>query len=322
MKTYLPDAVRRVRIKNRPEHFLKSHSLNLRIIIEKGSKLLKNGCVAAREECFNDVQDPCECDGNDGCVEENDEVPINVFPINIMLVSQLNSLLDQNLLPTQVQAMGPYGDELFQQMIDFLNENSTIEAQNFIHAVVETIEEVGSEGVVEVDFEDHLSDYDFREESAEILVFEQDYRNDMSQTELSIFNDLSRFQQLDYLHSAYLAFFYAEIYFEDTPMVQYNGKGDAYRHALWNALGAAKLGESLMEQLASAHEEKPFEYPYHYKEKEMDLFNNQVGRNIGNQSIFMLMMKIKFASDRGELRYLSHTNPEATSNSQLIPTNL
>ncbi|WP_019037863.1 hypothetical protein [Psychroflexus tropicus] len=146
----------KIRIKNRPEHFLKSHSLNLRIIIEKGSKLLKNGCVAAPEECFNDVQDPCECDGNDGCVEENDEVPINVFPINIMLVSQLNSLLDQNLLPTQVQAMGPYGDELFQQMIDFLNENSTIEAQNFIHAVAETIEEVGSKGEVEVDFEDRI----------------------------------------------------------------------------------------------------------------------------------------------------------------------
>jgi hypothetical protein len=39
----------------------------------------------------------------------------------------------------------------------------------------------------EVDFEDHLSDYDFGEESAEILVFEQDYRNRMSMTEKSIF---------------------------------------------------------------------------------------------------------------------------------------
>jgi len=52
----------------------------------------------------------------------------------------------------------------------------------------------------------------------------------------------------------------------------------------------------------------------------MDLFNNQIGRNIGSESFFMLMMKVKFALDKGELRYLSNTNPRATSTSQLIPT--
>lgn len=74
-------------------------------------------------------------------------------------------------------------------------------------------------------------------------------------------------------------------------------------------------------QKTYSHEEKPFEYPYHYKEKQMDLFNNQVGLNIGSQSSFMLMMKVKFAADRGDLRYLSNTTPLATSSSQLIPTN-
>lgn len=53
----------------------------------------------------------------------------------------------------------------------------------------------------------------------------------------------------------------------------------------------------------------------------MDLFNNQIGRNIGIQSSFMLMMKVKFALNNGDLRYLSNTTPQATANSQLIPTN-
>lgn len=34
----------------------------------------------------------------------------------------------------------------------------------------------------------------------------------------------------------------------------------------------------------------------------------------------MVDQKLKFASDKGELRYLSNTNPRATSLSQLIPT--
>lgn len=76
-----------------------------------------------------------------------------------------------------------------------------------------------------------------------------------------------------------------------------------------------------MAQLTNAHEDKPFEYHFHYKEKQMDLYNNQIGRNIGSLSNFMLMMKVKFAADKGELRYLSNTTPQATVNSQLIPTN-
>lgn len=47
----------------------------------------------------------------------------------------------------------------------------------------------------------------------------------------------------------------------------------------------------------------------------------KIGRNIGSLSNFMLMMKVKFAADKGELRYLSNTTPQATVNSQLIPTN-
>ncbi|EMY82004.1 hypothetical protein pgond44_05680 [Psychroflexus gondwanensis ACAM 44] len=197
---------------------------------------------------------------------------------------------------TRLWMSSQYRQALLSDVLDFIiyeNDNSD-ESKLFS---IEGMEAERNGG--EVDFEDHLSDYDFGEESAEILVFEQDYRNRMSMTEKSIFDNLSRLQQLDYLHSAFLAEFYAKVYFEETVLVQYNGVGDAYRHALWNALGAAKLGENLMEQLSSAHEEIPFEYPHHYKEKEMDLFNNQIGRNIGSESFFMLMMKVKFALDKG-----------------------
>lgn len=44
----------------------------------------------------------------------------------------------------------------------------------------------------------------------------------------------------------------------------------------------------------------------------MDLHNNSVGRNIGNQSSFMLMMKVKFAVDKGETKYLKPTNQDGT----------
>lgn len=71
-----------------------------------------------------------------------------------------------------------------------------------------------------------------------------------------------------------------------------------------------------MEQLTNAHEVPDFGEPANpLLEKSMDLHNNQVGRNIGSQSVFMLMMKVKFAVDRGGTKYLSPTNPDGT----LIP---
>lgn len=58
-------------------------------------------------------------------------------------------------------------------------------------------------------------------------------------------------------------------YLNEFTIVQYNdnGLGDAYKHALWNALGAAKLSQGLIKELMDANEDKPFEYPLQYKEK-------------------------------------------------------
>jgi hypothetical protein len=43
-------------------------------------------------------------------------------------------------------------------------------------------------------------------------------------------------------------------------------------------LNAVVLGKSVAEQLTTAHENKPSSSPYDYKEKEMDLYNNNIGR--------------------------------------------
>lgn len=58
----------------------------------------------------------------------------------------------------------------------------------------------------------------------------------------------------------------------------HNGKGDAFRHAYWNALMVKANGEVLAKEFADAHEKNPKQPA---KEKTMDLHNNSVGRSIG-----------------------------------------
>ena len=58
----------------------------------------------------------------------------------------------------------------------------------------------------------------------------------------------------------------------------HNGKGDAFRHAYWNALMVKADGEVLAKEFADAHEKNPNQPA---KEKAMDLHNNSVGRSIG-----------------------------------------
>lgn len=105
---------------------------------------------------------------------------------------------------------------------------------------------------------------------------EQDYKNRMSVSEKQIFESMSRFNQLGYLANAQKATWKSEELFLNS---QRNGKGDAFRHAYWNALNVILLGDNLAESLASAHEDQPADYPYSYKETQMDLFNNEVGRS-------------------------------------------
>jgi hypothetical protein len=73
-----------------------------------------------------------------------------------------------------------------------------------------------------------------------------------------------------------LAISYAQSNYENTEAVQHNGNGDAFRHTLWNFGMAIDVGSSFAQQWGDAHENgTPNNPPL---EKQMDLFNNGVGR--------------------------------------------
>ena len=158
------------------------------------------------------------------------------------------------------------------------------------------------------------------------LEYEQDYRSIMSTSELTIFESISRTKQLAYLFNAQKALWKTDELFINS---NYNGKGDAFRHAYFNALNTILLGSSLAESLSTAHEDKPPLYQYNYKENQMDLFNNEIGRARSNwlsDGYSSLVESIIDAIETGELRYLSHlegggSSGRATALSQLIPTN-
>jgi hypothetical protein len=62
----------------------------------------------------------------------------------------------------------------------------------------------------------------------------------------------------------------------------HNGEADALRHALFNALNTQTAGEETAKALGDAHEEDRPQQPA--GEKEMDLFNNEVGRQLGKDN--------------------------------------
>ena len=129
-------------------------------------------------------------------------------------------------------------------------------------------------------------------------------------------------RKLWYMVSASKAFDKAnELY----PTSTHNGRGDAFRHALWNGLCALTLAGNLGEQLTTAHENKPLRYPFNYKETEMDLYNNERGRQIAIMSnLTNIIDNIINDLNSGYLRYLNNLNSNddynATFNSVLIPT--
>ena len=198
---------------------------------------------------------------------------------------------------------------LIQQLINWIQyENYSTESLLFFKAVAGALKNGG-----EVDFKNRLI-YD--------PTLDQEYLGRMAKKEREIFDNLTDYQKTQYLMSAQQAWKYAELYYKES---FYNGKGDAVRHAFWNALATVRLGEALTKRLTDAHETKPFEYKYHYKEKEMDLFNNAVGRELANKS-GKLYKLIEQALANGDLRYLSNLlgggqSGMATDKSKLTPTN-
>ena len=150
----------------------------------------------------------------------------------------------------------------------------------------------------------------------------QDYRSRMSPAEVGIFDTLSVFQKEGYLRAATQAYIYAETHFTNPVR---NRLGDAFKHTFWNALSTDYIGEVLTEQLTTANEDIPYNYPNHFKETEMDLYNNAQGRQIayGAGRLYQL---VQSALNNRDIRYLNYLEFSgvfwrATNNSQLTPTN-
>jgi hypothetical protein len=235
----------------------------------------------------------------------------------------LNSLLDQNLTPEQIDALAPYGNEFFQSMIDFLNANYTPEAQGFIEEVIEVLAE---NPVAEVDFDP--SNYPGIDEGHPFMWWQD---NEYINNNFTIFEPLPNAYEV-LLFSIFPAAALAHI--ENTMEAMSraeelclngtlcngdfsgleDGKADAFRHSYWNALGTAVFSDSIMKLFADAHE-----WGQDSLSVEMDLFNNEIGRNIGLNFSFsdsneLIEFFVLEALNNGELRYID--------NGALIPTNL
>ena len=94
-----------------------------------------------------------------------------------------------------------------------------------------------------------------------------------------------------------------------------DGQQDAFRHALWNALNARDIGAKNAEPFATLHENgsnpanDPNSSSYDPVAIEMDLFNNQVGRNIGESNPDAtddeIATKVLEALNSGELKIIA-----------------
>lgn len=60
---------------------------------------------------------------------------------------------------------------------------------------------------------------------------------------------------------------------------QHNGEGDAVRHVYWSALNTLSEDANLAQEFGNAHEQNPKQ---DIAEKQMDLFNNSIGYQLGN----------------------------------------
>jgi hypothetical protein len=223
--------------------------------------------------------------------------------IDVLKDNALNFLLQ--MIPSQQQWWGNQTTQTKDSVTNYLIANNySDEGQEFIDEVI------------------NLS-IDLDMDVMEVWIDKYDqFINGMSVTEKVIYDDLSIKRKLSYIAAAYKANDKAiELY----PNSLYNGKGDAYRHTLWNALTTLLINSDLANQLTSAHEEKPFDYQYHYKEKDMDLFNNLKGRNIAAFSnLYNVYENVQTHLNIGLLWYLNNlatTTNRATQNSILTPTN-
>ena len=92
----------------------------------------------------------------------------------------------------------------------------------------------------------------------------------------------------------------AEALYKRTALEDDNG--DAFRHTLWNARMAADVGVEWAEKWATAHEDGN---PGSALARQMDLFNNNVGRGQGaGATVDQVKQKVQNCVDTGKCRVL------------------
>lgn len=79
----------------------------------------------------------------------------------------------------------------------------------------------------------------------------------------------------------------------------HNDKADAYRHCYWNALMTVHIGADQANEVADLHENNN---PNEPGEHNMDLHNNDVGRNLGATSEAEAKSLSPAAADDGRLQ--------------------
>ena len=90
----------------------------------------------------------------------------------------------------------------------------------------------------------------------------------------------------------------------------HNGRGDAARHAYWNALMAQELGAATAEEAATAHEHTGLNEGSPHNETVMDMNNNAVGRTLAAPTRAQMQTNVQQALDAGQLWILDKiTNP-------------
>ena len=250
----------------------------------------------------------------------NDSTPTEYYENGIsepVLSTETNAdfrnvnLFYQSLTPQQQQWIGADFNNLmiYNQLIQYQRDNAwSDDSNNFAKELID------SSRLLEINSMEVWNDYD-------------KFVSQMSISEKAIFENQLANRKLWYMVSAKKAFDKANEFY---PNSTHNGKGDAFRHALWNGLCALTLAGNLGEQLTTAHENKPSQYTYNYKETEMDLYNNQKGRQIALISnLRNLTDNVLEDLNNGYLRYLNNLTQSVdpqfnnldTYNSILIPTN-
>lgn len=162
-------------------------------------------------------------------------------------------------------------------------------------------------------FPEGNTDVNFAEEypvTQEILDFYQDYRAQMTEQELQIFdNELSFNQQIAYLDNARLALSFGQ---QIAPLEVHNGRGDAARHTYFVILNCRALGEDLAWRLAAAHETAPGQPAIEFQ---MDTHNNSEGlaafawiKSVGRNNSFLKEFAMLYIRNRlipqGRLRVI------------------